>query len=140
MEDDEKIPHDAHDDLINMIGEFMSANMTVSSIYRSHLVETMVARVYDEFGDEGLCDMMMKIDDRANWVSDIVLEGPELDEEMFKRHNLYDHDLIEKARRSKAMSELNKKIWRLRRKYARLIVDEVASLNNPGPTKKDPLL
>lgn len=129
MEDEEF----SREELIASIGEFMTSNMDITSVYRSHLVEALVTRVYDEFGDEGLCDMMLKIDERANWVSDILLEGPDLDEEMFKRHMTYDHDILEKARGTKAMTELNKKIWRLRRKYARLIVDEVAESTKQVP-------
>jgi len=44
---------------------------------------------------------------------------------MFKRHGVYDHQIIEKARKTEAMLELNQKIWRLRKKYARAIVDEL---------------
>ena len=93
----------------------------------------MVSRVFAEFGEEGLCDMMIKIDERAGWVSDIILETPELDNEMFKRHITFDDDLIYKARHTKSMKEMNKKIWRLRRKYAKLIVDEIVSTERKTP-------
>jgi hypothetical protein len=115
----------SREDLVGFISQFMTDSVDVETIYRSHLVESMVSRVYAEFGEEGLCDMMIKIDERAGWVSDILLESPELDNEMFKRHVTYDQDLIYKARHSTQMRELNKKIWRLRRKYSRLIVDEI---------------
>lgn len=128
---------ESREDLVRAISDFMSANTDVASVFRSHLVESLVERVYHEFGDEGLCDMMLKIDARANWVSDILIDGPELDDEMFKRHRLYDDDVLEKARGTSAMMEMNKKIWRLRRKYARLIVDEIVE-GQQGSAPIDP--
>ena len=124
----------SQEELVGAIADFITANMDVSSVFRSHLVETLVSRVYDEFGDEGLCDMMLKIDERANWVSDILIDGPELDDQMFKRHQAYDHDVLDKARGTQAMMEFNKKIFRLRTKYCRLIVDEIVQTERSAPS------
>jgi len=44
---------------------------------------------------------------------------------MFDAHGIYDSDVVGKARNSEAFIELNKKIWRLRRRYAKLIVEEI---------------
>jgi hypothetical protein len=44
---------------------------------------------------------------------------------MFNTHGVFDDKAIIKARVSDEMIELNKKIWRLRRKYARLIAEEI---------------
>jgi len=150
MSDDDPGPEDALDDvdlpqpnreeLVNFISEFMASSMNVGQVYRSHLVETVAARVYDEFGQDGLCDLMMKIDERANWISDILIEQPDLDDVMFKRHGIYDHEIVEKARKTESMLELNQKIWRLRKKYSRAIVDELFEGTEPtlDPILEDP--
>ena len=44
---------------------------------------------------------------------------------MYSIHGTYDSSLVEKARNSEGIIELNKKIWRLRKKYAREIANEV---------------
>ena len=76
----------------------------------------------------------MKIDERANWISDILIEQPDLDDVMFKRHGIYDHEIVEKARKTESMLELNQKIWRLRKKYSRMIVDEIFGTGDaPAP-------
>lgn len=130
------------EDLVNFISEFMTTSMNVNQVYRSNLVETIVGRVVHEFGEEGLCDLMLKIDERANWISDIVLDGPDLDEMLFKRHATFDAELVTKARATEGLIELNRKIWRLRKKYARIIVDEIFTNENsettPQPAEPDP--
>ena len=130
----------SREELVNFISEFMASSLNVDQVYRSHLVETVAARVFDEFGQDGMCDLMMKIDERANWISDIIIEQPDLDDVMFKRHGVYDHQIIEKARKTEAMLELNQKIWRLRKKYARAIVDELFEDAEPSlePILEDP--
>ena len=136
MSDFDEEPTDLEDseptreDLVNFISEFMTTNMNVDQVYRSNLVETIVSRVFHEFGQEGLCDLMLKVDEQGNWISDIVLDSPDLDEVMFKRHGTFDATLVNKARDTEALVELNRKIWRLRKKYARMIVDEIFETEN----------
>ena len=135
-------PEPTREDLVNFISEFMTTSMNVNQVYRSNLVETIVGRVTHEFGEEGLCDLMLKIDESANWISDIVLDGPDLDEMMFKRHGSFDADLVTKARATEGLIELNRKIWRLRKKYSRIMVDEIFTNENetpaPQPAESDP--
>ena len=124
----------SREELVNFISEFMASSLNVEQVYRAHLVETVAARIYDEFGQDGMCDLMMKIDERANWISDIIIEQRDLDDVMFKRHGVYDHQIVDKARKSESMLELNQKIWRLRKKYSRMIVDEIfGTVDAPVP-------
>jgi hypothetical protein len=112
-------------ELIEFLGDFMSGNMRIESVYRSHLCSTLVARVHSEFGPEGLAEMMLKIDETGGWISDILLEAPDLENAMFEKFGVYDPELTKKARDTRAMYEMNKKIWRLRKRYAKLITDEI---------------
>jgi len=117
----------SRDELVGFISEFMTNNMSVEQVYRSHLCDSLVYRVHDEFGSEGLCDLMIKIDGAAGWISDIVLDGPDLEDMMFNRHGIFDENIMMKARNSAALVELNQKIYRLRKKYTKLVVDEIFS-------------
>lgn len=121
----------SREELVSLISDFMSNNMSVEEVYRSHLCETLVSRVAYEFGTEGLCDMMVKIDTKAGWVSDILLDAPELDNAMFAKYGAFDAHLIHKARNTEAMMDLNRKIHRLRKKYTKLIVDEIWAAESP---------
>ena len=120
-------------DLIEFLGDFMSGNMRIEQVYRSHLCSTLVQRVHAEFGAEGLAEMMLKIDETGGWISDILLEAPDLENAMFEKFGVYDPDLTKKARDTRGMCEMNKKIWRLRKRYAKLIVDEIFE-GNEEPT------
>jgi hypothetical protein len=123
--DEEEPNQAAPEELAVWLSEFMSAAADASSLYRSHFCTMIANRVFDEFGHEGLCELMIAMDKKAGWISDIIIENSDLDDIMFKKYGTYDHNVIHKARRSDSIMELNKKIWRLRRKYARAIVEEL---------------
>lgn len=123
----------SHEDLIEMIGDFMTGSMRVEDVYRSHLCDTLVQRVYDEFGTEGMAELMMKIDYRADWITDMLFDANDLHDAMFKRHATFDDEISYKARGTMAMAEMNKKMWNLRKRYVSKIVDEIWEADNPQP-------
>jgi hypothetical protein len=63
-----------------------------------------------------------------------LIENSDLDEIMFAKYGFYDAKITEKARNTQAMLELNGKIWKLRRRYAKLIVEE---LINGSPMEEE---
>ena len=113
------------EELALWLSDYMTNALSAETMYRSHFLDLIANRVFDEYGKEGLCGLMYAIDKRARWISDIMLEDNDFDDVMFKTYGVYDHDLIKKARQTDAIMEMNKKIWRLRRKYSKIIVDEV---------------
>jgi hypothetical protein len=123
-------------ELLDFLGDFLSQHRDANTLYRDHLCAILIGRVYDEFGNEGLCNIMQQMDLKANWVSDIIFEASDFDNALFKRHGTYDDEIVEKARQTQAFIDLNKKIWRLRRRYANIIVDEVMA-NKKVAEKKD---
>lgn len=121
-------PFDAEptrEELAVWLSEFMNKSADAEMMYRSHFCSLMVNRVFDEFGYEGMCELLMSIDKQSGWITDIILENNDIDDILFAKFGVYDKEAIRKARDTNAMSELNKKIWRLRRKYAKLIADEI---------------
>lgn len=123
-----------HEIVAEFIGAFMAAGMNSDAIYRQSYCEMVAQKVYNEFGLDGMCELMMAMDRRADWISDIILEAPDLENVMFKKYGVWDPEISSKARQTKAIQELNGKLWRLRRKYARLIVDEIMA---DGATQND---
>lgn len=113
------------EELAVWLSEFMSQSQKAQILYRSNFCALVVNKVYGEFGIEGLCDLMLAIDKRAGWISDILIEDADIQDAMFNAHGVFDDQAIVKARLSEELIELNKKIWRLRRKYARLIAEEI---------------
>jgi hypothetical protein len=98
-------------------------------MYRNHFCNLLVAKLSSEFGIEGMCELMMAIDKRSGWVSDIIIEDNDIHDILFREYGVFDNDAIIKARMSNQLTEMNKKIWRLRKKYAKLIAEEIASGN-----------
>lgn len=114
------------EELALWLSEFMSQGHRAQNMYRGHFCKIVVERLFEEFGIDGMCELMMAIDTRAGWVSDIILEDADIHDAMFKHHGIFDDKAIYKARDSSEMVELNKKIWRLRKKYSRLIAGEIS--------------
>jgi|Laugresbdmm110dd_1035094.scaffolds.fasta_scaffold21768_2 hypothetical protein len=125
MMDDDEDNEISRADLVNFLGEFLTQNKDSGLIYRGHLCKIIVGRVFEEFGPEGLCELMMQIDRRAGWISDIIFEQSDFNNALFAKYMHYDEEIVDKARNSQQLLELNKKIWRLRKKYAGLIIDEI---------------
>jgi len=129
MLDDDSGP--SREDLIEMLGEFMSGSAGIEDVYRSHLCDTLVHRVYAEFGTKGMAELVLKIDARADWITNMLFDSNELHNAMFKRHSTFDADISYKARSTMAMSEMEKKMWNLRRRYVGKIIDEIWESDNP---------
>jgi|688.fasta_scaffold954105_2 hypothetical protein len=136
-EDDETFA--SPEELAVWLSEFMAQTSDAEVMYRNHFCTMIANRVYDEFGHEGLCELMIAMDKKAGWISDIIIENNDLDEILFKKYGVYDHNIVSKARKTEAVQEMNTKIWKLRRKYAKAIVDELMVAPS-DPTPIDPLL
>jgi hypothetical protein len=111
-----------------IMAEFLTqfiASGTADLLYRKHYCDIVVGKVYNEFGYDGLAEMMMSMDKKADWISDILIEAPDLDNIAFKVYGVFDDKLADKARQTDALREFNDKLWRLRRKYSKLIVAEI---------------
>jgi hypothetical protein len=124
--DDGDIP--SREELAVWLSEFMTNTAEAEMMYRAHFCDLVTNRVYNEFGFEGLCELLMSIDKRGHWISDIIIENNDLDDILFKKYGVFDTDAIKKARTTDAMAEMNQKIWKLRRKYAKLIADELMGI------------
>lgn len=125
QEGDEDVP--SLDELAVWLSDFMSQSQKARTMYRSHYCHILASKVWDEFGIEGMCELMMAIDKKAGWISDILIEDADIHDALFTTFGIYDNDAIIKARMSREMLELNKKIWRLRKKYSKLIAEEIVN-------------
>ena len=123
------------EELAIWLSEFMSQSQKATAMYRNHFCTLLVAKLHHEFGIEGMCELMMAIDKRAGWVSDIIIEDNDIHDVLFRDYGVFDNDAIIKARMSSQLTEMNKKIWRLRKKYSKLIAEEIASGANARQTE-----
>jgi len=119
--DDQKEPSEM---MAEFLTQFISSG-TADLLYRKTYCDIVAGKVYNEFGYDGLAELMMSMDKKADWISDILIEAPDLDNIAFKTYGTFDDKLAEKARQTESLREFNEKLWRLRRKYSKLIVAEI---------------
>lgn len=120
------------EELTVWLSEFMSKSSQAETMYRSNFCGMVTDRIWNEFGVEGMCELMMAIDKRAGWISDIIIEDADIHDSLFAGFGVFDNDAIIKARMSTQLAEMNKKIWRLRKKYSRLIAEEIYTKTQPA--------
>lgn len=113
------------DQIMEFLSEFMKDGRHAEKMFRDNFCELVVNKVFQDFGYEGLCNLLIQIDNRAQWISDILIENSDFDDVMFKKYGVYDPNVCDKARQTDAIMEMNGKIWKLRKKYATIIVDEI---------------
>lgn len=111
--------------IMEFLSDFMKEGRHAEKMFRDNFCELVVHKVFEDFGYEGLCNLLIQIDNRAQWISDILIENSDFDDVLFKKYGVYDPNICDKARRTDAIMEMNSKIWKLRKKYATIIVDEI---------------
>jgi len=126
-DDSEKTDQDRYDkeQILEFLSEFMHEGRHAEKMFRDNFCQLVVHKVFDDFGYEGLCNLLIQIDTRAQWISDILIENSDFDDVLFKKYGIYDPYICDKARQTDAIMEMNSKIWKLRKRYATIIVDEV---------------
>jgi len=134
----EDSPSGTPEEMAVWLGEFMATADEAGQIYRNHVVTLIANKIYSDFGQEGFCELMVAMDRKAGWISDILIENSDLDDILFKKYGTYDHGIIHKARRTEAIQEMNEKIWRLRRKYAKAIVEELMEQKEEAEKQQQP--
>ncbi len=111
--------------IMDFLSQFMGGMSDAESLYRHNACTMVVDKVFSEFGQDGLCEMMMAIDARGNWMTDIIVEASDIEDVLFKKYGVFATDALDMARDTDAMAELHKRLWSLRRRYVAKIADEL---------------
>ena len=122
--------------MAEFLTQFMASG-TADILYRKNYCDTIVGKVYNEFGTDGFAELLISMDKKAEWITDILFEPSDLDEIAFKNHGVFDAQIVSKSRSTDAFSEFNEKLWRMRRKYAKLMVAEVLSWDKMNDKEED---
>ena len=124
-----------HDSVFDHLAEAMDGESLLAFEYRKDLCLLLASKIKTEFGIEGLCELISGIDTAAGWVSDILLESSDIDDVLFREHGLYIDDSITLARKTNAMKKFQKSLWSSRKRYAKMMADEIYE-NTVGKTTK----
>ncbi len=118
-------PNEYPDSIFDHLAAAMDGESVEAFNYRKDLCLILAGKVKDEFGLEGLCELLGGIDSTAGWISDILIESSDIDDVLFQKHGIYVDNSLNLARKTKAMEQFSKSLWRLRRKYAALMAAEI---------------
>jgi hypothetical protein len=114
-----------HDSVFDYLAEAMDGESLLALEYRKDLCLLLAGKIKTEFGVEGLCELISGIDTTAGWVSDILLESSDIDDVLFQEHGIYVEESINLARKTIAMKKFQKSLWASRRRYAKMMADEI---------------
>lgn len=64
--------------------------------FRKHAAKGLVREFHKRFGDIGLVDLLIAMDNQDRFVSMIVLERNEVENHAYERYNVFDEDLLTK--------------------------------------------
>jgi len=127
MEDNED--QEPSEIMAEFLTQFMASG-TADILYRKNYCDIVTQKVYNEFGYDGIAELMLAMDKKADWISDILFEAPDLENVAFKEYGVFDEKIAQKARQTDAFKQFNEKLWRLRKKYTKAIVAEIIELDN----------
>lgn len=118
-------PSDQSDSVFDHLAEAMDGESIQAMEYRRDLCQILAGKIKFEFGVEGLCELISGIDVAGNWVSDILIESGDIDNVLFDEYGVYIDNSIDLARKTEAMRKFQKALWSARRRYSKMMADEV---------------
>lgn len=117
------------DSIFDHLAAAMDGESAEAFNYRKDLCVILANKIKDEFGLEGLCEMLSAIDGTAGWISDILIESSDVDDVLFQEYGIYVDNSLDLARKTKAMEQFSKSLWRSRRRYAKLMATEIHAIS-----------
>ena len=118
-------PAEQPDSMFDYLAAAMDGESQEAMAYRKDLCFILAGKIKSEFGVEGLCEMISGIDATAGWISDILLESGDIDDILFSEYGVYMENSIDLARKTEAMKKFQRSLWSARRRYAKLMAEEI---------------
>lgn len=122
-------PNEPLDSVFDHLANAMDGQSPEAFDYRKDLCLILASKLKDEFGVEGLCQMLSAIDATAGWASDILLESSDIDDVLFREYGIFVENSIGVAQKTTAMKRFHKSLWSSRRRYAKLMAAELFALS-----------
>jgi len=123
-EQGENTPGDS-DSVFDHLAAALDGESVQALEYRKDLCRILAGKVKSEFGVEGLCELIGGIDTAGGWISDILLESGDIDDFLFSEHGVYLENSINLARKTESMKKFQRALWSARRRYAKMMAEEI---------------
>lgn len=73
--------------------------------YRRQVCKRLANQIYNQFGIDGLLDLLSGIDDAGRFASVVVIDRDEIDNFLFETYGIFDPDMFEKVQLSEAWDD-----------------------------------
>lgn len=74
----------------------VNAAIDPQNSFRRTFCRRLAKQVFNQFGQEGLLDLLTGIDIAGKFVSVVVADKSEIEDYLFKEHGVYDEDMFER--------------------------------------------
>lgn len=97
MSDDDLTPEKIH--------KLIESAVNPKAHYRRSICRRLAFQTYNQFGTEGLFDLMSGIDDAGQFQTVIIADRDEIDNYVFQKYGTFDNDMFEKIQLSEEWNE-----------------------------------
>jgi hypothetical protein len=123
MEDDEGLTPEQMNAVV-----FSAVNP--EAVFRRQSARGLVREFHKKFGDVGLVDLLVAIDNSERFASLIVLERNEVDNYLFHRYGMFDPDMMTKVQFTEAWDDFVHEVIHTSGLAAALAVDQVMAIEH----------
>jgi hypothetical protein len=117
MDEEELTPEQLHN--------IVQSAVNPQAHYRRSICRRLAKQTYNQFGVEGLFDMLSGIDDAGRFSSIVLAERDEIENYLFHQHGVFDQDIYEKVILSEEWDSLLEDVLELVGKRVASIVDSL---------------
>ena len=124
------IPENILKDLTEFVQNALEKENKLMSI-----TSDLLDQLYREIGgDEETASLVISyIQRRHKWDVELLAERRDVDEVLYREHDLFDEHMWDKVMNTKAISDLHHEVWKLSQKYISRAIKEVLSSDNGTP-------
>lgn len=105
-----------------------AVNPTVA--YRREICRRLAKQIYNQFGLDGLFDLLTGIDEIGKLTSVVISERSEIENYVFEKHGVFDPDIFEKVQLSDEWDELLDELIQNAGQGVASIIDNVIAREN----------
>ena len=94
-------------------------------LFRGTFARHVVDGIYEMFGDEALLELLVAIDRKGRWETEINAEQADVDNILKAKYGAFDDEMWEKIQDTKAWAEMHREVFTVSKKWIETAIDEV---------------
>ena len=88
---------DEDDFTSDKIHKLIESAINPRAFYRRNICKRLVSQIYNQFGVDGILDILTGVDEIGRFQSVIVADRYEIDNYLYSEHGIFDADMFEKV-------------------------------------------